>query len=383
MIGDRAGGSGPLVRRRSGSEPVGSAHRTNRLPAANRYDYSNTPKYCRVFANDGTTSLPMRVDQKSKPGMSNILPRIVPATLLILLSTPHGSAQEAAAPPPAVPKKLAVDHLPNAYRLHERVISGGLPEGDAAFKELRALGVQTVISVDGARPDVKTAARHGLRYVHLPHGYDGIPPERIAELAKAVRDLPGPVYIHCHHGKHRSPAAASAACVAAGLLPQKSALSILTTAGTSKNYRGLYEAAQSAHRLDDQFLDAFPADFPETAEIPEMAESMVHVEHTHDHLKLFAANDWRKLEEHPDLEPAHEALLLREHFTELLRTPVAQQQPAAFQAILRESEQAAQMLEDHLRAGRTAEACTALELVTKHCTACHHDYRDTPLSEKQ
>ena len=30
------------------------------------------------------------------------------------------SAQETAAPPPSVPEKLAADHLPNAYRLHER-----------------------------------------------------------------------------------------------------------------------------------------------------------------------------------------------------------------------------------------------------------------------
>ena len=36
------------------------------------------------------------------------------------------------------------------------------------------------------------AKKYGMRYVHLPHGYDGIPEERIAELAKAVRDLPQP-----------------------------------------------------------------------------------------------------------------------------------------------------------------------------------------------
>ena len=105
--------------------------------------------------------------------------------------------------------------LPNAYRLHPRVISGGQPEGEQAFARLKELGVKTVISVDGARPEVELARKYGLRYVHLPHGYDGVPDERASELAKAVRDLPGPVYIHCHHGKHRSPAAATVACVAA------------------------------------------------------------------------------------------------------------------------------------------------------------------------
>jgi len=107
------------------------------------------------------------------------------------------------------PVKLNALHLPNAVHVHAKVISGGQPDGEAAFQELHRLGVKTVISVDGAAPDLELAKKYGLRYVHLPHGYDGIPEPRVQELAKAVRDLEGPIYIHCHHGKHRSPAAAA------------------------------------------------------------------------------------------------------------------------------------------------------------------------------
>src|SRR6185436_14778526 len=131
------------------------------------------------------------------------------------------------------PEKLEAPGLPNAYRLHERVISGGEPAGEEAFATLQKLGVKTIISVDGAQPQLELAKRFGLRYVHLPHGYDGVPEGRAKELAKAVRDLPGPIYIHCHHGKHRSPAAATVACVAAGLLVPEQSLTVLTTAGTS------------------------------------------------------------------------------------------------------------------------------------------------------
>ena len=60
---------------------------------------------------------------------------------------------------------LQTSHLPNAVRLHEQVISGGLPDGDAGFAELRELGIKTVISVDGAKPDVATAQKHGRRTV--------------------------------------------------------------------------------------------------------------------------------------------------------------------------------------------------------------------------
>src|SRR5581483_3702797 len=71
--------------------------------------------------------------------------------------------------------------LKNAHRLTDRVLSGAQPEANVAFRELAALGVKTVISVDGAAPDVASAHKAGLRYVHLPIGYDGIPAARALE----------------------------------------------------------------------------------------------------------------------------------------------------------------------------------------------------------
>jgi protein tyrosine phosphatase (PTP) superfamily phosphohydrolase (DUF442 family) len=278
-----------------------------------------------------------------------------------------------------------VEHLPNAWRITDKVMSGGLPEDDAAFHELAELGVKTVISVDGMKPDAETARKHGLRYVHLPHGYDGVPEERAQELAKAVRDLPGPIYIHCHHGKHRSPSAAAVACVGAGLLDRSLAETVLRSAGTSENYQGLYASARAAEQFDAALLDALQTDFPEASAVPPLAEAMVALEHTHDHLKLIAAADWKSPPDHPDLEPAHEALLLREHFAELLRMDEVTQQPEAFRQSLRESETAAQALENALRASPvSAEAAqSSLDRVGQRCAACHQEYRDQPLSEQR
>src|SRR5687767_11422743 len=110
----------------------------------------------------------------------------VSASLLLLLAT--GCSIEGIPPQPATPGsvkvgKIAARHLPNAVQLHAKVISGGSPDGEAGFAELKELGVQTLISVDGAKPDVKRAEKYGLRYVHLPHGYDGVPQQRAKELA--------------------------------------------------------------------------------------------------------------------------------------------------------------------------------------------------------
>jgi protein tyrosine phosphatase (PTP) superfamily phosphohydrolase (DUF442 family) len=293
------------------------------------------------------------------------------------LATVAPHANEAAA---AAPERLEAPHLPNAFRLNAKVISGGLPDGEEAFCELAALGVKTVISVDGAKPQVDLAKRYGLRYVHLPHGYDGISDERTKELAVAVRQLFGPVYIHCHHGKHRSPAAAAVACVATGLLRPHDALGVLKAAGTSENYRGLYQSATGARRIDDRLLDEAKIEFREVADLPALAEAMVALEHTHDHLKGIAQAGWKATADHPDLDPAHEALLLREHFTELLRD----ERPEAFRQLLRDSETAAGKLETILRrgSGSTPDADRLFETVTKNCTACHRTFRDVPLSEK-
>jgi len=297
------------------------------------------------------------------------------------------SSSDAAA---SSPHRLACEHLPNAIQLHPKVISGGLPEGDEAFRELSQLGVKTIISVDGSKPDVQRANQFGIRYVHLPHGYDGVSDARRKELAKAVRDLPGPVYVHCHHGKHRSPAAAAVACIGAGLLPFEQGVSILELAGTNPNYRGLYESAREARALAAEELDSLQVQFPPSVAVPPMAEAMVAIGHTHDHLKLIAQSNYRAPTHHPDLDPAHEALLLREHFTELLRTPEVAAEPERFQRLMREAQEHASSLESTLLQRKASvnqtsliqAASTQLKTIERNCKACHESYRDPPLSEK-
>lgn len=282
------------------------------------------------------------------------------------------------------PRKVASDVLPNAYQLTDKVLSGGQPQGEAAFKKLRELGVKIVISVDGAKPNVALAKKYGLRYVHLPHGYDGIPSERLLELTKAVHDLPGPIYIHCHHGKHRSPAAAAAVCVAAGYMGTDEAMAVLQAAGTSKGYRGLYQTVREARPIDEKVLEGAKVEFHETVAIPPLAEAMIAVEHTHDRLKTVAGAGWKATAEHADVDPPHEALLLREHYTELLRTEDVQKRPAEFRTLLEQSEVSAQRLEDALRAKKQdlKYINTIFERVTADCAACHQKFRDVPLDEK-
>jgi len=109
---------------------------------------------------------------------------------------------------------------------------------------------------------------------------------------------------------------------------------------------------------------------------------MVAAEHTHDHLKQIAEAGWKSPPKHPDLEPAHEALLLQEHFKELQRLESVSKMPADFHQYLRTSERAAAELEKTLRQRVPTEtASAALTTINAACTDCHRQYRDVPQAE--
>jgi hypothetical protein len=131
-------------------------------------------------------------------------------------------------------------------------------------------------------------------------------------------------------------------------------------------------------------LDFWRSDFPETVDVPPMAEAMVAVEHAHDHLKQVQAAGWKVPPDHPDIDPTHEALLLREHFTELLRTEEVTSQATEFVDIMRRSEADAFELEQSLRKGNVAimELTAIFDRITADCASCHTKFRDVPIQVK-
>ncbi|HQL54910.1 MAG TPA: hypothetical protein PLQ87_09400, partial [Phycisphaerae bacterium] len=192
-----------------------------------------------------------------------------------------GSAETQAAATRGAPAHAG---LHNVLRVSDRIISGSAPETDADFEAIHRMGVRTVLSVDGATPDVARASTAGLRYVHLPVGYHGVDPVRQLEIARAIRDLPGPVYVHCHHGVHRGPAAAAVAAVELGEMTSQDAVAFLHKAGTAENYRGLYACVAAAKPATATELDAAPTDFPAIAPLPGLVAAMAQAQDAYDHL---------------------------------------------------------------------------------------------------
>jgi protein tyrosine phosphatase (PTP) superfamily phosphohydrolase (DUF442 family) len=286
--------------------------------------------------------------------------------------------------PPPIGNAAAVElpGLHNVFHLSAKLYSGSAPEGDAGFESLRRLGVRTILTVDGARPDVERARRCDMRYAHIPFGYDGCPRPTADRIARAVRDLPGPIYLHCHHGKHRAPTAAALVRIALDGISNAEGVKELERAGTGKNYIGLYATVRTYAPPTPQELDRTPAYFPEVAPTPPLRAAMLELDGRLDNLTLCRRAGWQVPREHPDLLPAHEALQLRELLTELLRTSAVKRRPDDFQGRMRDAETRAGALEAALESGRTERAGMLLEQVGAGSASCHARYRDVPEGQR-
>jgi hypothetical protein len=297
-------------------------------------------------------------------------------------STPRLKLDPIGPPSPTEPVVHDYPGIHNAVAYHESFISGSVPEGDAGFDTLAAMGVKTIISVDGAVPEVDKASARGIRYIHLPIGYNGFDETRRLELVRATRDAmsDGPVYIHCHHGKHRSAGAAAAVVASLGWSTPEAAVARMKVSGTAPNYTGLYACAADSTVLSEQAIDSVPAKFPSVARPSGFVQGMLEIDAAFDQLKAIEKAGWKTPADHPDLVPVAEAGRLADLCRVLAQGDRAKSKPADFAHGLVENGERATALEEMLAAGETdgAKLSAQFKLVGASCKDCHAKHRDTP-----
>ncbi len=292
-----------------------------------------------------------------------------------------------AAPLPTVTAPTMADTAPrdypgihNAVAFHDGYVSGSVPEGDEGFASLAAMGVRTIISVDGAVPDIARAKAHGLRYIHLPIGYNGFDEERKLQLLRASRDAlaDGPVYIHCHHGKHRSAGAAATVIASLGWATPDEGIARMRVSGTAPTYTGLYRCAAEATPLDASTISAVPSDFPSVWKPTSFVQAMVDMDVVMEHLTAIEKAGWKAPADHPDLVPVAEAGRLVDLHRVLLDGAYVKRKPEDFAALMRAGRDRAQALEDALAGGFTDRALLDghFKALTASCKDCHVSYRD-------
>lgn len=290
---------------------------------------------------------------------------LVHAPAPVLSLVPTGARAEVA----------SIPGVENARRVGPGLWSGGEPAGDEAFAALAARGVRVVVSVDGARPDVEGARRHGLRYVHVPMGYDGVPPGAMEELAALGGVREGGVFVHCHHGRHRGPTAAAIVARACGAWDGPTANAWQREAGTSPEYAGLYRSVRDFTLPSPGTLRAAARRHQPFHPPAGLVASMVAADRHAEALDAFQRNGWKPLDARADQVPVQEARLLRECFTESNRHRRGPTD-ARFQEAMRRFESGVVALEEALRSGEAARATASWKVLREDCRACHKTWRD-------
>lgn len=296
---------------------------------------------------------------------------------------PFAAAQAPAKGGEKPPEKIEIRGIENTFRLSPNLYSGGDPHGVESLTALKKLGIRTIISVDGVTPDVETAKKLGIRYVHLPIGYDGVPRAQAVRMVKAVKTLPGPVYVHCHHGIHRGPAAAAICGVASEGWSKDRAADWMKLAGTAADYRGLFTSVRDFAPPTAKELDAVGDKLPESSEVPALVEMMVQVDERWDRLKATQRAGFKPPVARPDVDPTAEALQLLELFRESSRLPEAKAKGGDFLKEMASAENSASGLYEAMarhEKRRSPDSLKGLEAAFdaagKSCKSCHARYRD-------
>ena len=292
-------------------------------------------------------------------------------------SRPAAPAQAAIPVPPVGADQAS--HLPGLHNVVTYApdrIGGGQPEGREGFATLAAMGIKTIVSVDGQKPDVELAEQLGMRYVHLPISYDTVTPQRQQELAQALTNCDGPIYLHCHHGKHRSAAALGSALVLCGTLTPEQAQQRMKVSGTAKEYTGLWQAVASGKPLSADQLRADSKSFPSVATVTGMVATMAGIDAVFDLVKQSEKAGWQAPGDHPDLVATKETARLALLFAELQHDTESKALPADYQQQLQKAIEQSKALDAAVRNADAKQAAELLAALGKGCKSCHVTYRD-------
>lgn len=206
--------------------------------------------------------------------------------------------------------------LKQVVAFQDNLYSGSRPESEVGIRDLIRLNVATIICVDGIPSEVEAARRHGIETIHIPLKYNAPNESQILDLCSAFsmnRSL-GNVYIHCHHGKHRSAAAAALLSIALGLSNVQEMKDRMQVSGTSQHYTGLWEAVEKQQLISISEVNKNKKKFPSMVKPTGMTAQMIEIDTALDRLLLVKQSQWTVPDAHPDLAPAADAGFIAEIF---------------------------------------------------------------------
>ncbi len=258
--------------------------------------------------------------------------------------------------------------LKNAYQLTSGLYSGAEPSDRAAFEELESMGIRTLISVDAIAPNASLAGEYNIRVIHLPISYGGISDQRIKEIAFAIQSSFKPVYVHCHLGKHRGPAAICAGAIALGMITHEEANAFMIQAGTSGSYPGLWSAVEGVEKM----ATIEPMALSEHMPTRTISKTMSKIGKQASVLDEIVYQELDTPRDAPTQSPAAYAAEIHNLFRTLETNDEAKEYGQEFMDDLEHAIQAASALETALGNNDDAGlAMDAMDALNNSCSRCH------------
>ncbi|MAJ47742.1 MAG: hypothetical protein CMJ57_10510 [Planctomycetaceae bacterium] len=240
-----------------------------------------------------------------------VFPVLCSMLLGVALIPVLGPPSDGDVPQRASQRPTSIPGIERLERIDERFLVGSEPSADS-IASLQQEGVKVLLSVDGRRPQLEQARELGIRVVHLPIGYDRVPPDQVRSLVRLLQEESGPFYIHCHQGKHRGPAVAAILWMLATGGSNEDACRILDRCGTDPGYLGLWSSVRTFRASGTAVEDVSDAPLPEFVPAAGLSAVMLHIEEARDRIEDTARPDTK-------VNLAHECLLLEEFLLELGR----------------------------------------------------------------
>tara|TARA_B100001121_G_scaffold175817_1_gene153395 strand:+ start:12215 stop:13063 length:849 start_codon:yes stop_codon:yes gene_type:complete len=257
----------------------------------------------------------------------------------------------------------AADGLPNLQCVDPdmQVWVGGLPHPGLGPSTLERLGIRSVIVVDAPPPVGGTRAT-----VHLPLKYSGIDALEASHLTYLLATMERPIYIHCHHGTNRAPAAAAIGLIGTGELTAEQGLRLLDRSGTNPSFDGLFEAVRTATPIPDDRREPYDGS---DATVDDFALSMSDVDEVFARLEGASERGWTDPQ-----SPADAAELVDLLRVSLDRTSL--NEDLLFRRLSEGSIERATALEDALVRGDRTESLREMNSLAATCSACHKRFRN-------
>jgi protein tyrosine phosphatase (PTP) superfamily phosphohydrolase (DUF442 family) len=291
-------------------------------------------------------------------------------------AAPAPGQKTAAAATPG-PQSLELPGLKNVVRVNDKLYCGSQPQTPEAFAELQKLGVKTVICIDAVTPLAMTASQAGLKYVHIPCGFQNA--EEMAPRLQAALDAnAAPFYVHCHNGRPRTPALVAMLARSTAGWNDDQVRKFLDDNGVTDTYPGLRRAA-----LEYRPSEAKPGS-PEPVAAPTkttpVAQTMASLLADWDPLQAASAKGFATADAAETAALAQNAKNAAKRFDDLAITPIMREWDPDFVTQLKNCAKELRELDKQLQAPefptQRDAAVARFKAISAQCGACHKQYRN-------